>query len=80
MKVNEETVKVQLVEITARIPHPLYQGMKLINETFKTGWDELVTHAIEGEIETMIGDNLASETYPLRIEIKEKLEKYLKEY
>lgn len=67
---SEHTVK-----ITANIPLPLYEGLKLIHDQFGASWDVLFTNSVRGELQCMEGDYLESETRPLR----EKLTKQIRE-
>lgn len=69
----------ETVRIEANIPLPLYKGLELVHDTFGTPWDDLFTNAVRGELQCMEGDHLESETEPMRLELTEKIKKFLEE-
>ena len=67
------------VRIEANIPLPFYKALELVHENFGTSWDELFTNAVRGELQCMETSNLEIETEPMRLELTEKIRKYLRE-
>ena len=73
-----ETDSKPTVKVTVEIPLPFYEGLKLIHDTFGSSWDELFTNAVRGELQCMEGDELESETRPMREKLAEQIRAFLK--
>jgi len=71
-----ELEEADTVKVEADIPLPLFAGLRLVS-AFKTPMNELITDAVRGELQSMELNNLIAVTEPMRLQIKEKIERLL---
>jgi hypothetical protein len=65
----------ETVKLEANVPSPLYEGLKLIHDTFGFSWDELIEDSVRGYLQASLSDNMENETKPLRDKISSLIEK-----